>query len=360
MRKLPDLTSVIPTRNRASHLQKLLDCLASQSLAPDRHEVTVVVDGPDEASTRVARDFHNRLQLRLIEAPRLGIAHAKNEALAAAAGRIIVLLNDDVRPAHRFLENHAAAHRQRRTDTPAMVLGYSPFIAPPPAEDTLFDRLIRESSMIFFYDRMIDASGRPAAPPDHDWGFRHAWNMNLSLPRDAALDIGGFVPAIANCCYEDIEFAWRLHQRHGSPVHFNPAAFAPHDHRYSPDAYLERERRLGYSAPAFADASPRCAREVFARDLLAPAERAGARAAITRESAAEPALLASFRALARQSAASLDRPRLAALVDSHRPLKRLAFHRGFVESLENKRIEGLFHPSDRLPGTPPLGRPVAA
>lgn len=364
MRKPLEVSTVIPTRNRASHLQKLLDCLDGQSLPADRHEVIVVLDGPDRESADVADRYANRLRIRVIPAARLGIAHAKNEALAAVEGRIVVLLNDDVRPVESFLETHIAAHDERRSGPPAMVLGYSPFLARAEGEDTLFDRLVRETSMIFFYDRMVGADGRPLAPREHDWGYRHAWNMNLSLLREAAVEVGGFVPAIANCCYEDVEFAWRVNRAFGSPVQFEIGALAPHDHVYTPEGYLERERRLGYSAYGFALAAPECARAVFGREVGAPADVQHALMFLEREAKSESRLMEAFESLARIPAGEIGGPHAVALrsliCGQHLLLKRLAFSRGLVEASRGGQIQGLFHPSDGLPTAPPLARSVAA
>lgn len=349
----PAITSIIPTRNRASHLRQCLIWLSRQTLPANRHEVIVVLDGPDDASTSAAAEFTDHLGLRVIEAERLGIAHAKNVALAEARGRIVLLLNDDIRPVPTFLEAHLRAHQARSSGPPAMILGHSPFIAPPPDQDTCFDLLIRSTSMIFFYDRMIDADGRLLQSPDHDWGCRHAWNMNLSLPRDAALAIGGFRPAIANCCYEDVEFAWRLAARFGSPVLFRPDARADHDHRYTPDSYLEREYRLGYSAFGVAHAAPEFGRWLFRTDLRTPEAQADAQRSVAQESPGEQPILKSFRALAESP------PSRRQVDEAHLRLKRLTFWRGYLHAASGSRIPGLFHPSDGLHAEPPLAPTIA-
>lgn len=342
-----EVSSIIPTRNRAPALRECLSHLAGQTIDPDRHEVIVVIDGPDPDSTGAVRGFETRLRIRLIEADRLGIAHAKNEGLAASRGRLIVLLNDDVLPAPGFLEAHIAA--RAALTRPAMIVGYSPFLKPA-SGDSLFDRLIRETSMVFFYDRMIGPDRRPTAPPGHDWGFRHAWNLNLSLSSSAALAAGGFRPAIANCCYEDIEFAHRL----GDPVLFLPEAFAPHDHRYTPDGYLDREFRLGYSAYGFAHAAPECAKSVFHLDLRATTARENALRLVEKESVSEPLLLEEFRGLANKPAGSVNTAGVAGLFERFRVLKRLAFSRGLLAAIQGERVGGLFHPDDGLSPDAPL------
>lgn len=351
----PLVSVVIPTRNRAAALTACLQRLEPQSLGLDNFEVIVVHDGDDPEGRAAAGPFAGRLNLTDLTAPRLGVAHARNEAIAGARGGMLLLLNDDVLPAPDLLEAHLSAHARRGPDQPpALVVGHSPFVAPPPDRDTLFDRLLRQTSAVFFYDRMT--AGDPAPPPDHDWGFRHAWTLNLSLPRSLADAVGGFHPAIANACYEDIEFAWRCVHHAGSPVLFCPRALAPHDHRLSPDGYLAREWRLGYSSLGFARASARCAREVFGRDLP-EAEPWYAEAFVQREGRDEHRYLVPFRAAAAAPASIADGPHGGTILDllyaQHLPLKRLAFRRGLLDALKNRRFPGLFHPSD-----PALSRPV--
>jgi len=344
------ISVVIPTRDRPAKLARCLDALAHQESAPE-FEVLLVLDGPCDASRRAAGRYTAELDLRVIEAPRAGIAEAKNYALRAATRDLDLLINDDVLPEPRFLTEHATAHAEQ--PTPAMILGHSPWRERP--NESLFDLLLRTTSMVFFYDRMIDEHGRATRPRDHDWGYRHAWNLNLSLPRALAMAVGGFRPAIANCCFEDLEFAWRVQTERAASVRFRPEARAVHDHTYTPGAYLEREWRLGYSAWGFAHAAPRCAEQVFRRDLRAPESIEEARAALDADRDAA-ASRGGFEALAHVPAASIDPEKrgeiVAALHAMHLPVKRRAFREGLLEAARGRRFSGLFHPDDGLEASP--------
>jgi GT2 family glycosyltransferase len=337
MTRRPDVSVVIPTRARPAALRACLRCLAEQTHRS--FEVIVVHDGPDPDGAAAARAFADDLPLVSLDAPRAGIAVAKNRAIEAARGDVLLLINDDVLPAPEFVQTHVAAHRH----LPAIIVGHSPWM--PQTPDTLFARALRESSMVFFYDQMIDAGGAVLAPQDHDWGFRHAWNLNCSLPMAAARDVGGFHPDIANCCFEDVEFAWRVVQRHRTPVLFRPEACAPHAHAYTPQGYLDREWRLGYSAWGFAQASPDAAQAVFSRDLCAPEQ-----VDHFRELASAPRdddLHTWFHALHSIPASTLPRGKqgpdeVGAIYRKHLPLKRRTFAQGFLEAVSGARIPGLF------------------
>lgn len=361
MTHAPAISLILPTRDRPAQLRDCLEGLARQTLPPEDFEVLVVFDGPDPRGTAAAAEFAARVTLRPIQAPRLGNAHAKNLALAAACAPIVLLMNDDILPAPGLLEAHLAAHDE--LETPALVLGHSPFTTPPLDRESVFDRLVRETSMVFFYDTMVDAQGRTTRPPGHDWGYRHAWSLNLSLRREHGAAVGGFRPAIANCCYEDVELAWRLARELRAPVLFRPGASAPHHHRYTPAAYLEREHRLGYSAFGFAVAAPECARDLFGRDLASPEERDYARAFLEHESPAEARLRPAFEALDALPAADLPAGNAArAVLDlaygQHLLLKRLAFRRGLLSGHAGELLPGLFHPRHALAPEPGLHTPA--
>lgn len=361
----PLVSVIIPTRNRPEKLRACLDLLAGQTPDTPAFEVIVSLDGPCDASTEVCEQSRTGLELTLVKSPRQGIAVAKNHAIERSRGKFLLFINDDVLPDRSFVSAHAAAHTERESagHVEAMVLGHSPWVTPAGA--TLFDRLLAQSSMVFFYDQMITEAGEPLAAADRDWGFRHAWNLNLSLPASLVREVGGFCPAIANCCYEDLELAWRVNRARASgvPVLFRPAAKAPHDHRYTPDGYLEREYRLGYAAYGFAKASPECALEVFGRAIDAVDELAYAARFIAHEQGAEGRILESFQALAWLPAEAIGegetaRKLLKLLEQQHLMLRRLAFRRGLVHAAEGGTIEGLFHPADRLETVSPL-RPHA-
>lgn len=354
MARHPSISVIIPTRGRPERLARCLMCLSAQSVGVSALEVIVVSDGPGHGSLPSMPGVNPALNVRFIEAPRWGNAHAKNVGLEAAEAPLVLFLNDDVLAAHDCLAAHLATHaslaaRGKR----AMVLGHSPFV--PVRNPTLLDRMICETSMVFFYDRMIDALGRPVRGPDHDWGYRHAWTLNLSVTREAAFEVGGFRPAIANCCYEDVEFGWRL-SRAGLPLLFQHEAFAPHDHRYTAEAYLDREFRLGYSAHGFAEAAPACAMDLFGRDILDPAELAYASQAVAREGRDGERLLAAFKTTQELTPApgSLGTSLVELAYTQHLPLKRMTFRRGLLAAVAGQPIEGLFHKNHGLLSDPGL------
>jgi hypothetical protein len=244
----------------------------------------------------------------------------------------MVSLNDDVLPVPGFLEAHTRAHQAAAG--PVIISGYSPFAAFE--RPTLFDRLARETSMIFFYDQMLGEKARPA---DHDWGFRHCWGLNFSAPLGAVREVGGFTSFDLCYGYDDIEIAWRLKERYGCPVLFRPEALAEHDHRYGPRDVLEREEKLGGSAWRFAGINPAFCQAVFGRDIRSDSELAYSREFVQREARTAERLERSFLELDSIPAEAVcgpDASRLANLIyEQHLLLKRWKWRQGLLVAAES-------------------------
>ncbi|MEX2218272.1 MAG: glycosyltransferase family A protein [Phycisphaerales bacterium] len=361
-----DLSVIIPTHARPRKLAACLARLARQTLAGDRYEVLVGVDGPDEGSAAAAREAWGRCgaALTVIPCPRAGYNAARNALLPQARGRYLVSLNDDVLPEPGFLEEHLRAHAEREAaergaGRGAVITGYSPFVRFE--DETVFDVLARETSMIFFYDQMVPAEDQPGPAaggptlrggssgpagsgpaaerratrePEWDWGFRHCYGLNFSAPAGAVREVGGFVAFPLAYGYDDIELAFRLRERLGLPVLFRARARAEHDHRYTPRGVLEREERLGAAAWHFAGVNPAFAGAVFGRDIRSEGELAYSREFVEREAGLARLLEGTFLALGEMAAGAIEGAHrgtlLAALYQHHLPLKRYWWRRGLL------------------------------
>ncbi|TVS01660.1 MAG: glycosyltransferase family 2 protein [Phycisphaerales bacterium] len=335
------LSVLIPTCGRPEKLDACLRALSRQTLDDDLFEVVVGVDGPGSGEVEIASA--SMPSARVFEFAKGGPAATRNRLIEHASGRWLLWLNDDVAPGPDCVRQHLEA--QISMDAlcrPAMVLGAAPWKVHEP--DRLFDRLVRETSMVFFYDQMR-ASRNPiaCADPLHDWGFRHAWTLNLSVPAAAVREIGGFDESLPEACFEDLEWAWRLREKFSMPVLFRPGAVVVHDHRYEPEGYLERERKLGEQAWLLAGAAPLCARAIFGRDLRDAGEIGYARAFVDRERAAAERLEKTFCELAKIPATAIDGPHADALIETiyqqHLLLKRWCWRRGLVEAAERAGVQ---------------------
>jgi len=333
----PEVSVLIPTRGRADKVAACVAALGNQSLDPDRYEVLVGLDGPDPESeraiTRAWTGPSDRLVVRAFE--RSWQAVVRNGLLEEVRGSTIVFLNDDVIPDPDLLRAHVKAqHEAWREGGAAIVVGDSPWVVHEP--DRLFDRLIRETSMVFFYDRMNEPGAR--ADRWRDWGFRHAWMLNLSVPVALVREAGGIGTFEGGYGYEDDELAWRLGRRFGTPVLYRPEAKVAHDHRMDPGDYLGREFRLGYSAWGFAASAPDCARAMFGCDVRSDERIDYWRRFVEHEEATARRLVEAFLGLADLPASCVggaDAPQVIGLIyQQHLLLKRWVWRRGLLAAAD--------------------------
>ncbi len=202
--------------------------------------------------------------------------------------------------------------------------------------------------MVFFYDRMDEELTRDReAALRRDWGFRHAWGLNMSMHAAAVRAVGGFSVFPCWYGYEDVEMAWKLTGLGpwdgAAAVRYVPAARAWHDHRMEPDDYLKREYTLGYAAPGFAATSPACAAALFGRDVCAPDEAAYSGQFVERERGLVARALPVFRSLAQTPARALTEEAWGAvrgvLYQQHLVLKRWMWRRGLLDFAGNRTAE---------------------
>jgi len=90
------VTVAICTWNRADSLRKTLASLVAATPPQGRWEVLVVNNNSTDHTHKVLDEFAALLPLRVILELRQGLSHARNAAVAAAAGRFMLWTDDDV------------------------------------------------------------------------------------------------------------------------------------------------------------------------------------------------------------------------------------------------------------------------
>lgn len=350
-----DASVIIPTLGRGPKLAACLASLARQRHPADRFEVLVGLDGPDPGAAELARRSWrdaggSDVGLVIESLERCGLAAVRNRMLELARGRIMISTNDDVLAAPQWVGAHVAAHAQASAEplessgvdrgAVRVIVGDSPWRVQDP--DTLMHRLVRETSMVFFYDRM----NSPGAlrDPRHDWGFRHCFGLNFSAPLAAVREVGGFAVFPEKYGYEDVEMGFRLRERFGAPVLYRPEARLEHDHAMTTRDYLRREFLLGAAAIGFARAAPACAHELFGRDITAAQELEYSRQYVERERASAARALSTFEGLDALPADAIGGAHGAAVIalvyQQHLPLKRWMWRAGLVAFAEGQHREG--------------------
>ena len=110
----PLLSVIIPTRNRARSLKRLLESLAEPARTGIPETEIIVVDNGSTDETRrwLDAEIADKQSGRLIvlDEPRPGKSNALNRALSVARGEIFMVLDDDVVIQSNCLAKHAEAH----------------------------------------------------------------------------------------------------------------------------------------------------------------------------------------------------------------------------------------------------------
>ncbi|MEJ7810918.1 MAG: glycosyltransferase [Gemmatimonadaceae bacterium] len=245
-----DISVVIPTTGRVATLREVLAALARQRFDPAHMEVVIVADGADAATLAIVEAELGRLSCRTaaLLQPRGGAAAARNAGIAHAAGRVILMLDDDIVAEPQLVAEHAR-HHAGRGDTvvsgalPIQVVGEEP--AHQRALRTWWERTLAEK-----------------ASAGHRSSFRDFVTGNVSVPRERLLEVGGFDIRFAGCGREDYELGYRL-QRAGLRFVHEPRAIGLHLYRKSPVEWLRMWRTYGRADVIFARTHPEIAGEVM-------------------------------------------------------------------------------------------------
>src|ERR1700730_5035232 len=169
---------IVPTYNRRSRLQRLL-MLPDEVHASGRDfEVLVADDGSSDGTGEMLGTLRVTYPLRLLPGEHGGPCAARNRAIQAARGEILLFLDDDVWPADGLIECHLDLHRR---DAWAAAIG--PMV--PPRNLRLAPWLRWEAAML---QRQYELFASEYAAPTQ----LHFYTGNASVRRAHALAAGGF------------------------------------------------------------------------------------------------------------------------------------------------------------------------
>lgn len=209
----PELSVVIPTRDRAGLLDESLASLAAQTAA-GRFEVVVVSDGSTDDTSSVCDRWAARLPLTVVESPAAGISVAKNIGLDAAAAPLLLFFDDDDVAAPDLLARHLDMHRLHPLEHVA-VLGHTDWA--PRLHVTEVMRFVTEVGCYLF--------GYPHLRHGAIYDYRFFWGGRASCKKSLLVRAGGFRGAFTFGS-EDVEAAYRISRMLGRERQPRPAATA--------------------------------------------------------------------------------------------------------------------------------------
>lgn len=237
----PKVTVVIPTYQRRDSLLRTLASLDRQTLPANQYEVIAAVDGSTDGTADAVRRFCVPYALSAVEGPKCGRAGACNAGLRAAAGDVVVLLDDDMEASPEFLAAHLRAHEG---STERAVVGAAPIVVHP--DSPPFVRYMANG----FRARL-----ERLAQPGYQLRFRDTYTGNFSARRDTLLGVGGFDEAFRVYGHEDYELALRL-ERAGVKLIYSAEACAHQHYEKTFGAFARDGIARGRTAVLFAGKHP--------------------------------------------------------------------------------------------------------
>ncbi len=261
------ITVVMPTYNRRAILRKTLLAFASQTVPADQFELLVVDDGSPDDTVAMARAFKAPFRLRVLTQSHQGPNAARNLAIRAAEGEIVLLTGDDMIPEPNFLEEHLKFHRLHAQDTDAMLgfIDWSPEIPVTPFMEFI---VAPEGGQQFSFGTIKDGQA----------DFRMFYTSNVSVKRALlARQSVLFDPDFVFPAFDDVEFGYRLALQ-GMRLTFNARAITKHHHEITPASFAERQQKAGQMAVVLARKHPRLDEFMVRLHELPPPPPGGARA----------------------------------------------------------------------------------
>lgn len=241
----PELSVVVATRNRRELLLRCLRSLAAQEgVEPGSFEAIVADDGSSDGTREAVEGLQATFPLQYLRLEKAGQAAAQNAAVAAAAGRTVLFLDDDVIAAPRLVAEHLAAHRAH-----PRLLGVGHLEQRPRRGRDWYAQMFANT-----WNRHYDELGERRL----DWTA--CFGANLSVSRAAFQEAGGFATDLP--VGEDMELAYRF-ERSGCEPRFLPAAKAVHDDQKGRRRLLADSRRQGSKQVALAERHPEMTAQLY-------------------------------------------------------------------------------------------------
>ncbi len=230
-RAIADMSAVVCTRDRTAQLERALDSLFKQELAPA--EILVVDNAPADDSTRVLveRRFPD---VRYVQEAVPGLDFARNRALHESGQTVVAFLDDDAVADCGWSRSMMTAFE--KNPLAAACIGRVEALTLETEAQRLFEAnggFSRGNERICLpRDVTKPLHGRRA--PLIAWAISVGSGCSLALRREVALEIGGFDEALDLGTVlpggGDLDMVWRILQAHHHVV-YEPEALAWHEHR---------------------------------------------------------------------------------------------------------------------------------
>jgi glycosyltransferase involved in cell wall biosynthesis len=226
-----DASVVVPTFNKLPLVLRTLEGLERQDISPDLFEVIVVDDASSDGTGEALRRSKRPYALNVIRHDtNKGRAVARNSAIRAAGGRLIVFLDDDMETDPGFLSSHIAEHEG---DERLAVIGN--VRTHPRANGSAVSRY-------------LDTRGAQKIRSRADLPFKYFSTNNSSVAKAHLEAVGLFDEEFSTYGFEDVEIAARLAKDRGVRFVFGEKAATQHIHKHTLEDLLDKKVLAGRSS----------------------------------------------------------------------------------------------------------------
>lgn len=241
-----ELSVVLSTYNRADRLQVCLEALAHQTVAGRDFEVVVVIDGSTDGTEQVLANLAAPYRLAVLKQENQGQCRALNRGIAAARGRICLIIDDDVIAGSTLIEEHVRLHRDQ-----ANVVGVGQLALRLPDDADWFAHCFARG-----WAEQYARLNERVSPP----GWQDCYGGNMSVQRSTLLAVGGFATNLPR--NYDIELAYRLQERGLAFVYLQNAVGVQDERKGWRELALDSERG-GKANVIICQQEPRLASELL-------------------------------------------------------------------------------------------------
>lgn len=103
---------IVPTRNRADILRLSIPRFQDQTVARERYEIVIVDDASDDDTAAVVEENAAPNIVYRRNETQKAAAYARNRAIEAASGKLLLFVDDDALVRPDFIEQHLVTHEQ--------------------------------------------------------------------------------------------------------------------------------------------------------------------------------------------------------------------------------------------------------
>lgn len=199
---------VIPTHHRRALLERLLESLAAQSLAPDAFEVIIVHNHTEDGTEAMAREWCGRqpFAARYFRKNYKGPARSRDFGARAARGRYVAFIDDDCVASPQWLSAGLAAFENPQPGGPTVGLVQGATLPMPGQPRPFLSKTIEIPEATVFYE-----------------------TCNIFYLRSAFEQVGGFSDDFIDRFYgEDTDLGWKTLQA-GFATRFAAQALVHHE-----------------------------------------------------------------------------------------------------------------------------------